>query len=137
MKIVVGSNIDSWCTRCRLMLAHTIEAIAGGKVSRVHCNTCGAQHAYRPAPPGSRPAGAGTAANRRPVRRKADSPQSYETLLNRHDPSAARPYSPNERFRESDLIRHSVFGLGIVTARGENKIQVTFSDRVRTLVHAG
>src|SRR5262245_58672499 len=41
----VGDYVDGWCTRCKLVLRHTIEAIAGGKISRVHCNTCQGQHA--------------------------------------------------------------------------------------------
>src|SRR5207253_4172029 len=33
----VGKEIDGWCTRCKLVLTHTIEAVANGKITRVHC----------------------------------------------------------------------------------------------------
>jgi hypothetical protein len=36
----VGKNVDSWCTRCKLVLAHTIETVLNGKITKVHCNTC-------------------------------------------------------------------------------------------------
>ena len=26
----VGKNVDSWCTRCKLVLAHTIETVLNG-----------------------------------------------------------------------------------------------------------
>ena len=48
MTFKVGDNIDGWCTRCKLVLTHTIEAVVGGKITRVHCNTCRGQHAYLP-----------------------------------------------------------------------------------------
>ena len=63
-KPVVGKDVDSWCTRCKLILAHTVEAMVGPKVTRVHCNTCGSQHAFRPTAPGKTAAGTKTAASK-------------------------------------------------------------------------
>ena len=34
-----GDDVDSWCGVCKLMLAHTIEAMVGDTPARVHCNT--------------------------------------------------------------------------------------------------
>src|SRR5438876_4707928 len=50
-----GGNVDSWCGKCKLVLAHTIEAMVGDKPVRVHCNTCKSQHSYKPNPPGATP----------------------------------------------------------------------------------
>ena len=140
MTTKVGKDVDSWCTRCKLMLAHTIEAVVGGKVTRVHCNTCGAQHAYRPKPPGQTagraPAKAG--ATRRGAKGIAAAPKAgdYATLVQSRDKRTARRYAVAERFRASELIDHPTFGLGLVTAdKGENKIEVLFSDGAKTLVH--
>ena len=52
-KTKTGSTVDSWCTKCKLVLAHTVEAMVEGKITRVHCNTCRGQHAYRPDAPRS------------------------------------------------------------------------------------
>src|SRR5688572_25212638 len=46
-----GGNVDSWCGKCKMMLAHTIEAMVGDKPVRVLCNTCKAQHGYKPNKP--------------------------------------------------------------------------------------
>ena len=46
----VGGEVDAFCTRCRLTLAHTILAMVGTKLARVRCNTCNGDHAYRSAP---------------------------------------------------------------------------------------
>lgn len=136
-RAAVGSNVDSWCTRCKLTLAHTIEAVVAGRITRVHCNTCGGQHAYRPQPPDkasrAKPARTTPARSARSV---APTAPDLATLLRGRDVSNARPYSPAERFAEGDLIKHSTFGLGLVTARKDvNKIQVRFADGDKVLVH--
>src|SRR5215470_3347499 len=110
----IGKDVDSWCTRCRMMLAHTVEAVVNGRVTRVHCNTCGGQHAYRAKAPGSgserrpRSRADGERASAKPVR-------DYASLLRGRDPAAARAYGLTERFKDGELIRHATFGLGVVT----------------------
>jgi hypothetical protein len=81
-KIKTGSEVDSWCTKCKLILAHTVEAMADGKITRVHCKTCRGQHAYRATAPGS---GSGSSPARR-TKSAAAKPEKptrseYETLL--------------------------------------------------------
>ncbi|MFQ5665172.1 MAG: hypothetical protein ACE5I7_01950 [Candidatus Binatia bacterium] len=142
-KVRIGSRVDSWCTRCKLLLAHTVEAMAGNKVTRVHCNTCQAQHAYRPNPPGQRRAASGTRTARtgrstRTAMRATPTPQAsdYATLILGRDASAARSYKFAERFAPSELINHPTFGLGLVTATKDGaKIEVLFPDGLKTLVH--
>jgi hypothetical protein len=127
----VGKDIDSWCTKCKLVLAHTVEAMANGKVTRVHCNTCGGQHAYRATAPGQK------AATRRRSSADAPAPASdYQTLLRGRSPDSARPYSISGRFRPGELIAHPTFGVGAVTAEKDGtKIEVVFPDGARMLVH--
>ena len=128
----IGKDIDSWCTRCRMMLAHTVEAVVNGRVTRVHCNTCGGQHAHRARPPGT-----GTGSRARTTRAEAVKPaRDYAALLRSRDPATARPYATTERFKDGELIRHPTFGLGLITAlRDGNKIEVVFTDGSKTLIH--
>ena len=138
-KIKVGSTVDSWCTKCKLILAHTVEAVADGKISRVHCNTCRGQHAYRREAPG---AGKPPGEARRPATKatkKADAApkrSDYEILLRGRTGDKARAYATSERFQPGELIKHSAFGLGVVVAeRDQVKIDVQFPDRPRVLLH--
>ncbi len=48
-KLSAGSEIDAWCTRCRMDLGHRIVAMVGTAPKRVICLTCGSVHNYRPA----------------------------------------------------------------------------------------
>src|SRR5690606_8301367 len=49
-----GSEIDSWCTKCRLYLGHRVVAMVAGAPKRVVCLTCGSEHNYRAAPADAR-----------------------------------------------------------------------------------
>lgn len=42
-----GGEIDAYCTKCRLDLAHRIIAMVGDAVKKVECKTCGSHHLYR------------------------------------------------------------------------------------------
>jgi hypothetical protein len=135
VKPVVGKDVDSWCTRCKLILAHTVEAMVGAKVTRVHCNTCGSQHAFRPTAPG-KSAAASKAAASKARDAKMTSEKQYEALLRGKDASKARNYAPSERFAATELIRHPTFGLGFVlTVKESNKIEVAFADGPKVLAH--
>jgi hypothetical protein len=112
------------------MLAHTIEAVVKNRITRVHCNTCGGQHAHRARPPGE------TAARPRAKRSTEPKPPDYASLLRGRDASKARTYATGERFAVGDLINHATFGLGLITAlKDVNKIEVVFSDGPKVLVH--
>ena len=126
---VVGKEIDSWCTKCKLMLMHTVESVAKGRITKVHCNTCKGQHAYRAKPPGT---GTRPRASRPAVAKIPD----FTTLLRGRDAAAARAYAQTDRFAEGDFIRHATFGPGIVIARRDvNKIEVVFADGPKVLLH--
>ena len=135
-RMKIGGNVDAWCSRCKLELAHTIEIITDGKIKRVHCNTCRTQHAYRTGPPGTATAarsGGSRSSGRNGTR--AVRPNQYEVLLRGRSAASAQPYSTSARMQVGDLLSHPVFGLGAVTGARDNKIDVLFPDRPRVLVH--
>ncbi len=133
-KTKAGSIVDGWCTKCKLVLAHTVEAMVGTKITRVHCNTCNGQHAYRASAPGTAAAGTGKAPKRKVEKPPARS--EYETLLRGRTAAAARPYATSQRFAPGELISHSSFGLGVVTGeRDSTKIDVQFVDGHKVLLH--
>src|SRR5438094_5919082 len=102
-----GGTIDSWCGKCKLVLAHTIEAMVGDKPARVHCNTCKSQHAYKPNPPSpprkARPREAGDVSPAPPTRTRAT---RYQTLLKDKSAATAKAYSPKEQYEPGDVLEH-------------------------------
>jgi hypothetical protein len=124
-----GGYIDAFCTKCDLTLGHTIIAMVGARVVKVHCNTCGADHAFRgEQAPAARAAGSAAAA---PV--KAGS--SWASLMKGKDLAAARKYSMKEHFHVDDLIDHPTFGAGVVIAERSGKIDIVFEGAQKVLVN--
>jgi hypothetical protein len=128
LKPKLGGTIDSWCGKCKLTLAHTIEAMVRDKPARVHCNTCKSQHTYRPHPPGAR----GPSKERSPKVRA----NRYQSLLREKSEAAAKAYSPQDRYELGDVLEHPTFGRGVATAVKEGaKVEVLFESGSKTLIH--
>ncbi|MET0402245.1 MAG: hypothetical protein ABW123_07560 [Cystobacter sp.] len=141
----VGGEVDAFCTRCRLTLAHTILAMVGTKIARVRCNTCNGDHAFRSAPgstdkPSSSSrssSGSGTPRAPRASRSSEDKVIiSFEEQLAGKDIANAPRYSAKESFKVDQVIQHPTFGLGLVTAVRGNKVDITFKSETKTLLHA-
>ncbi len=127
----VGGEVDAYCTRCELTLAHTVIAIVDGRPVKVECNTCHGVHRYRGDAGGraTRPAAARPARERKTV-------VSFDELLGQRDVSAAQRYTPRSTYGVDQVLDHPTFGLGFVSAvRDGGKIEVTFRTDVKTLVH--
>jgi hypothetical protein len=141
---VIGDNIDAYCLKCKLMLAHVIMFKVEGDISKVKCNTCGAQHKYRakmPAPKKSavsRPPTLKEGIAKRAAAAKVDAnnaPMQWD-LRNRSMDSAApvKDYSIHNQYRARDVVKHHVFGLGFVERIVSDKsMDVLFSDAVKLM----
>ena len=61
----------------------------------------------------------------------------WELALEGKDLANARSYSMETRFAAHEVIRHAVFGIGVVTALlAENKIEVLFQNGYKVLIQA-
>lgn len=131
----VGGEVDALCTKCELVLAHTVIAMVGGSPVKVECNTCHGVHRYRVSaaskersgPPKPRAARAS---------RKAVPTISFEELLVSKRVAAAAPYAVKRTYGVDDVVDHPTFGRGFVSAvRDGGKIEVTFRSDVKVLIH--
>jgi hypothetical protein len=122
----VGGEVDAFCSRCQLLLAHTVIAMVGAVPVKVECNTCRNVHRFR---------GASTAA-KSPAARKPRSPAvSFDELM-ASQTGAPRRYVPTELFAAGDVLDHGTFGRGLVSGlKAPGKVEVTFRTGVKTLVH--
>jgi hypothetical protein len=131
--VKVGGEVDSFCMKCQLTLAHTIHAVVAGRPVKVECNTCHAVHRYKgPAGNAARPAGARP---ERPARERAVV-VAFDELLGGKNVAAAKPYSPAKTFTIDEVIDHPIFGRGFVSAvRDGGKVEITFRSDVKVLIH--
>ena len=134
-KIAAGSEIDSYCTKCKLMLDHTVVSMDGTKPKRVKCKTCDGEHNYRPKLPASRTAAAKKGKTTKARGTSKKSRQSWEDVMKEAADKPHKAYSMAGSFDEGDWIEHNTFGLGCVQAfTAPNKITVRFADSTRMLV---
>src|SRR6185295_13308336 len=143
-----GGEVDSWCTKCKLVLNHRIIAMVGSNPVRVECSTCGSHHNFRARAPGDKaPAGGGTRSvvgsagpksTRMSITKAAQAAlereKTWEKAIAGKAVSQFRPYKVSETFSEGDLVRHTKFGDGVVTRiLDPKKVEVLFKDEPRTL----
>jgi len=137
---MVGKNIDDFCTRCGLTLAHVVLYEVKGAVRGVKCKTCGSEHRYRGAKQERQPVTARGRLNPqvasgtpRPVR-PADA-RLWERRNTAAAPDAdAREYKRTERYEKGEVIAHPKFGRGFVETTTTDSMKVLFQEGRKTLV---
>ncbi len=132
-----GSEIDAWCTKCRMDLGHRIVAMVKNEPKRVVCLTCDSQHNYRP------PKGITSAAPRSKAPKKSSSSRGERSAPTRsqwdekvagRELSSFTEYSISRTFEEGELVLHRRFGPGFVAeVLGPEKVSIMFREGARTL----
>jgi len=136
-KIAVGSDVEAYCTKCKMVLAHAVVAMDGAKPRRVRCNTCNGEHNYRAAKPVAKAAAAAKKTGKGTAKKATTKKtrQSWDEVMKEASAKPHKKYSMAGSFGEGDWIEHATFGLGCVqTFVAPNKITVRFADSTRMLV---
>mgnify|MGYP001263837666 CR=1 FL=1 len=129
----VGEDVDAWCSKCKMELAHTIIAIIDELPKKVKCNTCGGQHNYR-LKPGKKSDGKIRKTNRK-TKSSISNLEIYESHLAGFDLSRATKYKMEGSFTQDEVIDHPFFGAGIVVSVvNSKKIEILFKEGTRLLV---
>ena len=68
----LGGTIEDYCSRCKLILDHAIQALQGDTIQTVVCQTCMTSHAYRHGKAG---------------RRKSSKKSLFDQILEKRPPS--------------------------------------------------
>lgn len=131
----VGSDIESYCPKCKSDTSHTVITKYEDEIRRVQCSPCGDVHPYRkPRTEAEDEIPEPIAAKKRATLKKP----TWQEAMDRGGAKGrnhARPYSIRDSYAEGDAVLHPKFGIGFVTEISENKVEVTFEDERRVLVH--
>jgi len=138
-----GSEIDAWCTKCKLDLGHRIIAMVENRPKRVVCQTCGSQHNYRApksvdagvrirrtskAPPSRSPS------SRAKAEAENDRQVEWERRIAGNTLDSFKRYTIDTVFSPDDLVTHKKFGEGyVVDVLDPKKVTIMFKDGLRTL----
>jgi hypothetical protein len=140
-KAAVAQETLSYCTSCKIDLAHLIVAMKGDQIAKVECKTCKKTHAYK-APKGVTEV---APKKKRASKKASDDSQSastieaeWEKLMNAHKEAPFKPYGLKSKFALGDKIKHPNFGEGIVGKLiYPNKLEVIFRTDIKVLIHGG
>ena len=105
----VGDRIEQMCVTCNEERGHIVASLSkAGKITRVTCPICDSRVPYKGG------------------------------LIRKGSSNSSAPYDRMRTYRKGQVIMHSMFGEGEVTAIIEpQKMDVLFADRIRRLIHGG
>lgn len=123
-----GDPVVARCTKCRKNTHHTILAMEEGAPARVECGLCNRQHKYRPPSIPKKPA------SKRAVDPKEDARKEWTTLFPGMNAAKATDYSMEASYKRGTLMKHPLFGLGLVQRIvGHRKVEVLFEEGRKTM----
>ena len=151
-EITVGTEIDAYCTKCKIILNHVVVAMVGKRPKKVECLTCHGQHVYKASEPGSRAkakaakasdASKEKAPKKTPAKKRTKTKRGIEKerdlwkeSLDKKDLDSARPYNMSDSYEIDDVINHDKFGMGIVTnVITAKKMEVLFETGRKCMVY--
>ena len=126
MAVTVGQDVDAWCKKCELILAHVVVVLKGTRAGKVECKTCKELHAYRKSVPGPR----------KPKEKGPPKPNDYEVAMEGREASSAIGYELSGVYKKEDLLDHKKFGIGFVQRLVDAKtMEVLFPEGPKLLVY--
>jgi hypothetical protein len=100
----------------------------------VQCEVCKTHRSYSVAK--KKVSATSEKSSTRTVRVSAHSHQKeYDFLMDTYKESKGVPYSMKSKFEVNQKLEHPRFGLGIIRSVQSDKIEVVFSDEVKSLIH--
>jgi hypothetical protein len=146
-KLSVGSEVESWCGKCKEMTTHNIVAMVGDHAKQVICQVCSSRHEFRTEPPARhrQAARAGTASDgnaaaagaarrgnedRELAKRQEAKRQLQKELSEAVDP---RPFDPKGRYKAGEIIAHPEYGRGKIENVLRGSLLVRFLEGLRPL----
>jgi Zn ribbon nucleic-acid-binding protein len=129
----VGSDVEAYCPKCKADTTHVVISKYEDEIRRVQCNPCGDVHSFRkPRGEAEEDMPEPVAARKRALLKK----QTWEEFFAKHGERNTKPYEFRDTYRENAILFHPKFGKGYVSeVVSESKVEITFSDARRILVH--
>ncbi len=134
--VSVGKEIVSFCTPCKLALAHIVVTMKDEKTpGKVMCKTCKKTHAYKDPKATKKKTTKRATTEKKKLDLKKLTDDYWFKTISQSDSATHRNYSIRENFDQGDIIVHPKFGIGIVEKILDgNKIEVLFKSDEKILV---
>jgi len=131
----VGGDTLSYCTKCKMELAHVIVSMVDSHPAKVICKTCKSEHKNRKPPGAAKKSGPPRAGRASAATQVVRAVEYWEKKL-REAKRVPRPYAVTESYVAGDVVEHTKFGAGHVESVNTNgKMVVFFREGEKILVH--
>ncbi len=140
----VAKSFTTFCKKCDADRYHTVLAHTTATSAKVQCEVCKAKSTFKLPKAGAKKDGtapkralAGAALKRKEAAASAKKnahSNEYSALVAAIS-SDAQKYNMKNKFAVNTKIQHPKFGVGVIRAVQQQKIEVVFEDEVRQLVH--
>ncbi len=130
----VAKSFYTMCKKCEADRYHKVLAHTSSKAAKIECEVCHSKKTYSLPKAGTSKQSIAAAAKK--VGQSARSHKGQYEIYNQNKLSQEPVvYSTKSQFKETQKISHPKFGIGFVTKAYDHKIDVIFTDEVRTLMH--
>jgi len=136
----VAKSFYTFCKKCDADRYHRVLTHTSSTSAKIECEVCKSRKAYSLPKAGSATAKKSTSSSG--GAQKSSSAVSarshagqYALFTENKGGEASVNYSTKAKFNESQKLTHPKFGIGFVIKSYPDKIEVIFSDEVRTLMH--
>jgi len=126
--LAVGDPIEDRCTKCRKNTRHIIIAMGEAGPAKLQCTICSRQRKYLSTPTAKK------ASTRRAIDCKDAERSEWKNLRPGMNSAEAMDYSMTAAYKVKALIKHPLFGLGLVQRIvGPQKVEILFEDGKKTM----
>ena len=110
-KFVLDQSFERMCSACGAEQSHNVQTVTKqGQITKLICSVCATVSTFK---------------------------NGVKSSVSLSSAKAGTPYDSARTYRKGQMMAHSTFGAGEVTAVIEpQKIDVLFGDRTRRLIHA-
>lgn len=131
----VAKSFYTFCKKCDIDRYHMVLAHTSATTAKIECEVCHSRKSFSLPKPGSE-ARKAKAAGVKIAARKTSHTGEYELRSQKNAAKEAIAFNIKTTFKDDQKISHPKFGIGFVQKAHTDKIDVIFSDEVKSLVHS-
>jgi hypothetical protein len=130
----VAKSFYTFCKKCDIDRYHKVLAHTTATTAKIECEVCHSKKSYS-LPKAGTEARRAKATAAKTSARKTSHTGEYELRNQKQQNSEALVFSVKTQYKDNQKISHPKFGIGFVQKAHLDKIEVIFSDELKSLVH--
>jgi hypothetical protein len=129
----VAKSFYTFCKKCEAERYHKVLTHTSSSSAKIECEVCHSKKTYT-LPKAGGVKRISTGARAVSARRSSHADEYNQLMMNRGD-EVGIPFNIRTKFELDQKIEHAKFGAGFVKTVQSDRIDVMFSDEVKTLMH--